>query len=130
MNPSPKILVVEDNALMRETLKRMLEIEGYTVIEAEDGPSGIALARTEKPDLVMLDIMMPYMTGTEVISYMQSDPLLDAIPIIVLSAINQPKQVLKVLQLKVRDYLLKPIDHITLRQRVQAALNGNSEIVS
>jgi len=130
MNPSPKILVVEDNALMRETLKRMLEIEGYTVIEAEDGPSGIALARTEKPDLVMLDIMMPYMTGTEVISYMQSDPLLDAIPIIVLSAINQPKQVLKVLQLKVRDYLLKPIDHITLRQRVQAALNGNTEIHS
>ena len=130
MNPSPKILVVEDNALMRETLRRMLEIEGYIVIEAEDGPSGIALARTEKPDLVMLDIMMPYMTGTEVISYMQSDPLLKAIPIIVLSAINQPKQVLKVLQLKVRDYLLKPIDHITLRQRVQAALNGNSEIYS
>ncbi len=123
----PKILVVEDSLLMRETLRQMLELDGHTVIEAEDGPTGIALAREAKPDLILLDIMMPYMSGTQVIKYLRGDPVLKSIPILVLSAVNQPAQVLSVLELKVHDYLLKPVDHVTLRQRVEAALGNASQ---
>ena len=121
-----KILIIEDSLLMRETLRQMLEIDGHNVLEAEDGPTGISLARDMEPELIVLDIMMPYMSGTQVIKYLRSDPVMRSIPIIVLSAVNQPAQVLSVLELNVRDYLLKPIDHATLRQRVEAALNGEN----
>jgi len=117
-----KILIVEDSLLMRETLRQMLEMDGYDVIEAEDGPTGISLAQDAKPDLIVLDIMMPYMSGTQVIRYLRNDQTLRPIPIIVLSAVNQPAQVLSVLELSVHDYLLKPVDHTTLQQRIEAAL--------
>ena len=116
------ILIVEDSLLMRETLRQILELDGYTVLEAEDGPTGIALARETKPDLIILDIMMPYMSGTQVLKYLRGDPLLKNTPVLVLSAVNQPEQVLNVLELKVHDYLLKPVDHATLRQRIESAL--------
>ncbi len=118
----PSILIIEDSLLMRETLRQMLELDGYEVLEAEDGPTGIALAREVKPNLIILDIMMPYMSGTQVLKYLRSDPLLKNTPVLVLSAVNQPDQVLNVLELKVHDYLLKPVDHTTLRQRIEAAL--------
>jgi len=117
-----KILIVEDSLLMRETLRQMLELDGYDVIEAEDGPTGISLAQDARPDLIILDIMMPYMSGTQVIRYLRNDQALRPIPIIVLSAVNQPAQVLSVLELSVHDYLLKPVDHTTLRQRIESAL--------
>lgn len=126
----PTILVIEDSLLMRETLKQMLEFDKYTVLEAEDGPTGISLAREKRPNLVILDLMMPYMSGMEVLKYLRGDPVLYNIPVIILSAVNQPDQVMNVLELKVNDYLLKPVDHLTLKQRVEAALNGSSQNLS
>ncbi len=120
----PTILITDDSLLMRETLRQMLELDGYNVLEAEDGPTGIALARDEKPDLIILDIMMPYMSGTQVLKYLRGDPILKHTPVLVLSAVNQPDEVLSVLELKVHDYLLKPVDHNTLRQRVETALKS------
>ncbi len=120
------ILIIEDSLLMRETLRQMLELDGYEVLEAEDGPTGIALARETKPSLIILDIMMPYMSGTQVLKYLRGDPLLKNTPVLVLSAVNQPDQVLNVLELKVHDYLLKPVDHNTLRQRIESALKSTA----
>ncbi|MEW5958861.1 MAG: response regulator, partial [Chloroflexota bacterium] len=117
-----KILVIEDSAIMREAIKRILELDHHTIIYAEDGPTGIATARAEKPDLILLDLMMPYMPGDEVARYMQGDPALANIPIIILTAMNQPEMVFNMLQLNVCDYLLKPVDPSTLRKRVQAGL--------
>lgn len=116
------ILIIEDSLLMRETLRQMLELDGYSVLEAEDGPTGIAIAKETKPDLIILDIMMPYMSGTQVLKYLRGDPAVKNTPVLVLSAVNQPEQVLGVLELKVHDYLLKPVDHHTLRQRIESAL--------
>lgn len=118
------ILIVEDSLLMRETLRQMLELDGYQVQEAEDGPTGISMAREKKPDLIILDLMMPYMSGADVLKYLRGDPGLHTIPVIILTAVNQPDQVMRVLELKVHDYLLKPVDHLTLRQRVEAALSS------
>lgn len=115
---------------MRETLKQMLEFDKYAVLEAEDGPTGISLAREKRPHLIILDLMMPYMSGMEVLKYLRGDPVLYNIPVIILSAVNQPEQVMSVLELKVNDYLLKPVDHLTLKQRVEAALSGSGPNVS
>ena len=117
-----KILVIEDSAIMREAIKRILELDKYVVLTAEDGPTGIALARAQEPDLIILDLMMPYMPGDEVARYLQGDPTLARIPIIILTAVNQPDVVFNMLELNIRDYLLKPVDASTLRQRVRSAL--------
>ena len=117
-----KILVIEDSALMRDAIKCILELDNHTILAAEDGPTGIAMARSEQPELILLDLMMPYMPGDEVARYLHGEPTLAAIPIIILTAVNQPDMVLNMLELNVCDYLLKPVDAPTLRRRVQSAL--------
>jgi DNA-binding response OmpR family regulator len=120
-----KILIVEDNALMRDTIETALKFDEHTVLQAPDGPTGISMARSENPDLILLDLMMPFMTGEQVANYLNNDETLCSIPIIIVSAVNEPDQVLELLTLKnVRDYLLKPLDPNTLRQRTLAVLNG------
>jgi DNA-binding response OmpR family regulator len=120
-----KILIIEDNARMRDTVELALSLDGHTILKAPDGPTGIAIAREETPDLILLDLMMPFMPGVEVAKYMHRDEALCSIPIIILSAVKQPDLVLELLTLRnVRDYLLKPVEPNTLRQRTMAALNG------
>ncbi len=119
-----KILVIEDNALMRQAIKLALTRDGHEVVEAPDGPAGIFMARRENPHLILLDLMMPFMSGQEVARYLRYDEALSAIPIIVITAVNQVDSVLDLLAMKnVRDYFLKPIDTHVLRQRVRAVLD-------
>lgn len=117
-----KILVIDDSSLMRQTLELILKRANYTVIEAPDGPTGIALARDEKPDLILLDMMMPHMSGEEVAVCLQQDPELSSIPIVVITASRQTELVISMLSLNVRDYLLKPIELSTLHHRIEAVL--------
>lgn len=127
MNATVKILIIEDNDLMREAVAQMLRMERYVIYTAKDGPSGITLARAEQPDLILLDLMMPYMPGEEVARYLWHDETLCLIPIIILTAMNKPDLVLDMLAFgNVRDYLLKPVDRATLKHRIRAAL-GESE---
>jgi DNA-binding response OmpR family regulator len=119
-----KILIIDDNAIMRKNIWFMLRREGHSLLEAEDGPTGIALARSEQPDLVLLDFMLPYMSGEQVARYFFDHEDLNQIPIIVLTAMNQPELVMNMLKLNVRDYLLKPIRAGTLRDRVKGLLGS------
>lgn len=121
-----KILIIDDNAIMRKNIWFMLRREKHTIFEAADGPTGIALARSENPDLVLLDFMLPYMSGEQVARYFHDHDDLQHIPIIVLTAMNQPELVMNMLKLNVRDYLLKPIKADTLRERVKSLISGSS----
>ncbi|RMF02184.1 MAG: response regulator [Chloroflexi bacterium] len=121
-----KILIIDDNAIMRKNIWFMLRREKHTILEAADGPTGIALARSENPDLVLLDFMLPYMSGEQVARYFHEHDDLQHIPIIVLTAMNQPELVMNMLKLNVRDYLLKPIKADTLRERVQSLVSKSS----
>ncbi len=119
-----KILIIEDNTAMRDTLGIILERYGFTTLKAPDGPAGIAMARSEKPDLILLDLMMPYMPGEQVARYMRDDPTLSSIPIVVLTAMKQRDSVVNLLTMKnVHDYLLKPANPDILRQRLQTVLD-------
>ncbi len=119
-----KILIIDDNAIMRKNIWFMLRRDKHTILEAPDGPAGIAIARTEKPDLVLLDFMLPYMSGEQVAKYFHEHNDLSHIPLIILTAMNQPDLVLNMLKLNVRGYLLKPVNGDTLRERIETVLSA------
>lgn len=121
-----KILIIDDNTIMRKNIWFMLRRDKHTILEAPDGPIGIALARAEKPDLVLLDFMLPYMSGEQVAKYFSDHEELQDIPIIILTAMNQPDLVMNMLKLNVRAYLLKPVSRETLRERIETVLPSAS----
>jgi len=102
-----KILLVEDEKLIIELLERKLTREGYEISIARDGMEGLEKMREEKPDLVLLDIIMPRMGGFEVMEEMQKDPELKEIPIIVISNSGQPVELDRAQRLGAKDWLIK-----------------------
>ena len=82
---APKVLLVEDNPSVRELLRVLLEGEGYEIVEAKDGLDGLLKAEFTKPDLMILDLMMPDVDGERVLTQLRTDPELNRIPVIVVS---------------------------------------------
>lgn len=117
------ILVVDDNEDNRYTLIRRLKRDGYeNVAQAADGQAGLELLETRSFDLVLLDIMMPGMSGYEVLEQIKSDPDLRAIPVIMISALDEMDSVVKCIELGAEDYLNKPFNPTLLRARVGSSL--------
>ena len=118
----PTVLVVDDDPVIQKLLQVNFEMEGYDVVIAGDGEEGLALAREEQPDVVLLDVMMPKMNGLDVAAAMRSDAATEGIPIIMLSAKAQASDVQAGLDLGVDDYVTKPFDPLELLDRVGAIL--------
>jgi len=102
-----KILIVEDDKFLRELIARKLIAENYEIIEAIDGEEGLKKIKEEKPDLVLLDLILPGIDGFEVLSKMKDDPALASIPVIILSNLGQREDLEKGLKLGAVDYLVK-----------------------
>lgn len=102
-----KILLVEDEEIMAELLEKKLSKEGYQVILAKDGEEGLKLIKKEKPDLILLDIIMPKKGGFEVMEELQKDEKLNKIPVIVISNSGQPVELNKAKELGAKDWLIK-----------------------
>lgn len=89
------VLVIEDEPSLRETLKDVLELYGYNVSEAQNGEEGLlAVRRLPPPDLVLLDMIMPLMSGRQFLTHLQGDAALQAIPVVIVSASAEAKSVL------------------------------------
>ncbi len=116
-----KILVVEDDKHIQMGLKKSLELEGYHVEQAFDGEDGAYIARTENPDLIILDIMMPFMNGFEVISDLRGEGI--DTPILVLSARTETQDKVRGIRLGADDYIEKPFSIDELLARVERKLN-------
>jgi len=101
------ILIVEDDKFLRELIVQKLIKENYEVSEAIDGEQGIKKIKEEKPDLILLDLILPGIDGFEVLSKMKEDPSLASIPVIILSNLGQKEDVEKGLKLGAIDYLIK-----------------------
>lgn len=101
------ILIVEDDKFLRELISQKLLKEGYKVSEAVDGEEGIKKVKEEKPDLVLLDLILPGIDGFEVLSKMKEDTALAQIPVIILSNLGQKDDVERGLKLGAVDYLIK-----------------------
>ena len=101
------ILVIEDDKFLRELISRKLTGEGFDVLEAVDGEEGIKKIKEGKPDLVLLDLILPGIDGFEVLTRVRDDPAVSSIPIIILSNLGQREEVEKGLKLGAIDYLIK-----------------------
>ena len=120
----PTILVVDDEPDLVHLVSFRLEREGYRVLSASDGKTGLTLALAHVPDLVILDVMMPGMNGHDVARALRADPATEAIPIVMLSAKGQAGEVAEGLQSGARAYLVKPFVPQELAARVAEALTG------
>lgn len=102
-----KILVVEDDKFLRELIVRKLEGENYDISQAIDGEEGIKKIREEKPDLVLLDLILPGIDGFDVLAKVKEDVQTSQIPVIILSNLGQREDIEKGLKLGAADYLIK-----------------------
>lgn len=102
-----KILFIEDEQVLVDLLKRKLVDQGYQVSVARDGEEGLAKIKEEKPDLILLDIVMPKMGGFEVMEKIKEEPALAAIPIIIISNSGQPVELSRAKELGAKDWLIK-----------------------
>jgi len=117
-----KILVVEDEKNIAKVVAYNLEREGYQVVAAKDGEEGLAKARKEIPDLVILDLMLPKVDGLEVCRQLKADPKTARVPIIMLTAKTQEADRVVGLELGADDYVAKPFSVRELAARVKAVL--------
>jgi CheY-like chemotaxis protein len=124
-----KILVVDDEPDALDFVKEVLETEGYMVLTAEDGVKGLALMRSEKPDLVFLDVQMPEMDGFETFQEMVKDDELKSIPVVMLTGIKEKvgigfsaDEMKDYMGKKPAAYLEKPIDPAKVRETVKQIL--------
>ena len=102
-----KVLIVEDDKFLRELIVKKLLGEGYDIVEAIDGEEGIKKIKEEKPDLVLLDLILPGVDGFGVLSQMRDDSSVSSIPVIILSNLGQKDDVERGLKLGAVDYLIK-----------------------
>jgi class 3 adenylate cyclase/CheY-like chemotaxis protein len=116
------ILVVDDNATNREMLSRRLARAGHRVQVVASGPEALALLRREPMDLVLLDVLMPEMSGYEVLQQLTTDSSLREIPVVMISALDEMDSVVRCIELGAEDYLPKPFDPVLLRARISACL--------
>ncbi|QXD14354.1 response regulator [Rhodocaloribacter litoris] len=121
-----RVLLAEDASLFRRHVAVVLEGAGLVVDEAENGHIALAKARKQPPDLVVLDVMMPGLSGLDVLRHMREDEALQAVPVIVMTAHSTVEDVKEALRLGADDFLTKPVDPGQLLQRIEALLAGTA----
>lgn len=102
-----KILIIEDDKFLRELIAKKLVKDGYDTVEAIDGEEGVKKVREEKPDLILLDLILPGIDGFEVLARIKEDTAVSRIPVIILSNLGQREDVERGLELGAADYLIK-----------------------
>ncbi|MEK8018477.1 MAG: response regulator, partial [Candidatus Parabeggiatoa sp.] len=117
-----RILIVDDNPQIRKMLQRHLKKKGYETFEAENGKMGLVEVEKAKPDLILLDVMMPEMNGFEVCQRLKQDAALKDIPVIFMTAKTETDDVIAGLELGAVDYVAKPFNHKELMTRVNTHL--------
>jgi two-component system phosphate regulon response regulator PhoB len=123
--PAPTVLVVEDDPTILQLLEVNFEMEGFIVLRAEDGEQGLAVARESRPDVVVSDVMMPKMSGLELLRALKTSVDTKAIPVVLLSAKAQGADVRSGLEAGADDYVTKPFEPLDLIDRVNAVLARN-----
>ena len=118
-----KILVIEDQAQMRNNLVTILQMENFEVLSAENGRRGLELARSERPDLILCDVMMPELDGFGVVQALRSDRALATLPVIFLTAKGDKADLRAGMNLGADDYLVKPVSREDLLSAVRIRLD-------
>ena len=117
-----KIVMIEDSKAASTVLKDVLAAEGHTVLHAADGISGLALARREKPDLVLLDLLLPKLNGYDVCNALMRDNLTRHIPVLIISTLDTPESIQKTKQCGARNFMKKPYQLDDLLREIKRLL--------
>jgi CheY-like chemotaxis protein len=117
------ILVADDNPVNRMALAYQLRADGHTVVTASNGREALATLRSERIDLVLLDLLMPEMDGAEVLQRIKADARLRDLPVIVISGVDEIDEIVHCIEAGAEDYLHKPFNPVLLRARLQASLD-------
>lgn len=117
-----RILVVDDNPSNRDLLKRRLERQGHSVVLAESGLVALSCVQQDHYDLILLDLLMPEISGLDVLVFLKADAKLRDIPVIMISALNEIDSIVRCIEAGAEDYLTKPFDPVLLRARVGSCL--------
>ncbi|HAX71877.1 MAG TPA: response regulator [Anaerolineales bacterium] len=127
MSPTQRtVMIIEDEADAAELFAEMMRVNGFRVIKMFSSAPAIPIISQEKPDIILLDIMMPDISGLEVLRYMQREPELAKIPVIVVSAKSMPSDIKTGLEAGASMYLTKPVGFQDLKQAVEKVLSNNS----
>lgn len=121
------ILVVEDNEANRELITRFLRRDGYEVIEATDGMTGVVLAQGQVPDLILMDLSLPELDGWEATRQIRANPVTAAIPIIAFTAHAFAEEVIDALRAGCNQYETKPLVYRRLIKKIRTLLNPEAE---
>ena len=118
------VLIVDDSPTDVYVLKTMLERHGHRTSAAENGTDAVALARQEQPDVILMDIVMPGISGFQATRLLSKDPATSSIPIIVVTTKNQEADRVWALRQGARDYIVKPVSETDLIAKIQITLGG------
>lgn len=121
------VLVVEDEEHIRTVIEYNLRRQGFDVYTAENGLDGLDLVRRVRPDVVLLDWMMPEMDGLEVLAELKRDPITEDIPVLMLTAKGMAADIEKALELGADDYITKPFDPTSLGQTITKKLDKETK---
>ncbi|MBI5367129.1 MAG: response regulator [Planctomycetes bacterium] len=125
--PTGALLLADDNPVDRELLVRRLKREGHTVATAVDGMQALEAIRKSRPELVLLDVLMPELNGFQVLDQLKADPALRSIPVIMLSSWDEAESVARCLEVGAEDYLPKPVNSTVLLARIAGCLERKRE---
>ena len=128
MSEEKTILAVDDESDVLLIIKTALMSEGYRVVTATNGPDALASAEDDNPDLVILDMMMPEMSGFEVLKAMRDKPSTRAIPVIMLTGVAHKEKIREALDLGIDYYIVKPFEFHDLIAKVKIAIEDASAI--
>ena len=120
-----EVLFIDDDPGVVKVVEKALQQDEHVVLTASDGPTGLQMAKRHHPDLIIIDVLMPRMSGWEVCEALQQDPLLRDLPIIFLTSESSSNAQVDGLDLGAHDYVTKPFDINVLRARVRAALRNH-----
>lgn len=118
----PRVLIIEDELPMRTVLGDLLAAEGHRVLTAANGADGLERALAEQPDLILLDVMMPRLSGFEVCQQLKGDPATSPIMILMVTALGELGDIERAVEAGTDDFLSKPVNRVELVKRVENML--------
>lgn len=127
-SPEKTVLIIEDEADAAELFAEMMRVSGFRVLKTSSSAPALAMMNAEKPDVVLLDIMMPDVSGLDILQQMRSDPALANIPVVIVSAKSMPADIRNGMEAGASMYLTKPVGFLELREAVERALGNQSAI--
>jgi CheY-like chemotaxis protein len=127
--PEKTVLIVEDEEDAADLFAEMMRVGGFRVLKTAGSVPAIATMTVEKPDVILLDIMMPEVSGLDILRQMRRDPKLASIPVVVVSALGMPADIKTSMDAGASTYLTKPVGFLELKEAVDRALGSPSTAV-